>query len=60
MKGPLTCRREGPLRGAFEVPGDKSVSHRAILFSALAEAPSYIEALATSMPVRRVIMLWNS
>jgi len=28
--------------------------------SASAEAPSYMEALLTSMPVSAVIMLWNS
>ena len=27
----------GPLDGSTRVPGDKSISHRAILFSAMAE-----------------------
>jgi 3-phosphoshikimate 1-carboxyvinyltransferase len=36
LKGPLTCDRRGPLRGAITVPGDKSISHRSILFGALA------------------------
>ena len=36
MKGPLTCDRRGPLRGAITVPGDKSISHRSILFGTLA------------------------
>jgi 3-phosphoshikimate 1-carboxyvinyltransferase len=31
-----------PLRGATRVPGDKSISHRAVLFSALAEGVSHI------------------
>jgi 3-phosphoshikimate 1-carboxyvinyltransferase len=44
-KAPVTCRREGPLRGAFDVPGDKSVSHRALLFSALATSPSKVRGL---------------
>ena len=35
MTGPVVCRRKGPLRGSFQVPGDKSVSHRALIFSAL-------------------------
>ena len=26
-----------PLRGVARVPGDKSISHRAVLFSAMAE-----------------------
>jgi 3-phosphoshikimate 1-carboxyvinyltransferase len=45
MKGPLTCRRRGPLCGEFVVPGDKSVSHRALLFSALATTPSKVRGL---------------
>jgi 3-phosphoshikimate 1-carboxyvinyltransferase len=32
-----------PLRGEFTVPGDKSISHRAIMLSALAEGVSRIE-----------------
>ncbi|MGC8498830.1 MAG: 3-phosphoshikimate 1-carboxyvinyltransferase [Acidimicrobiales bacterium] len=34
------------LRGAVEVPGDKSASHRAILLSALSDGPSRIERLS--------------
>ena len=30
----------GPLDGTITVPGDKSISHRAILFSAMAEGTS--------------------
>jgi 3-phosphoshikimate 1-carboxyvinyltransferase len=44
-KGPVTCCHEGPLRGAFDVPGDKSVSHRSLLFSALATSPSKVRGL---------------
>jgi len=32
----------GPLRGEVRVPGDKSISHRAIMFAALAEGTSRI------------------
>ncbi|MBS0438782.1 MAG: 3-phosphoshikimate 1-carboxyvinyltransferase, partial [Proteobacteria bacterium] len=32
----------GPLRGEIRVPGDKSISHRAIMFAALAEGTSRI------------------
>jgi 3-phosphoshikimate 1-carboxyvinyltransferase len=35
--------RCGPLRGALRVPGDKSISHRAIMLAALAEGVSRIE-----------------
>jgi 3-phosphoshikimate 1-carboxyvinyltransferase len=33
---PLTARRAGALKGRVRVPGDKSVSHRALIFGALA------------------------
>lgn len=33
----------GPLRGRLRVPGDKSISHRAIMFAALADGTSRIE-----------------
>src|SRR5437763_2967339 len=33
---PLTARRSGPLEGRVRVPGDKSISHRALIFGALA------------------------
>ena len=45
MTAALVCRRRGPLRGAFEVPGDKSVSHRAILLGTLALGPSRVRGL---------------
>jgi 3-phosphoshikimate 1-carboxyvinyltransferase len=35
----------GPLRGTITVPGDKSISHRALMFSALAVGESVIEGL---------------
>jgi 3-phosphoshikimate 1-carboxyvinyltransferase len=43
--GPLTCRREGPLRGSIEVPGDKSISHRALLFGALSTGETRVRGL---------------
>lgn len=45
MKGPLVCRRRGPVRGAIEVPGDKSISHRSILFGALAVGETRVTGL---------------
>ena len=45
MKGPLTCRRNGPLRGSIEVPGDKSISHRALLFGALSTGETRVRGL---------------
>lgn len=42
---PLTLSARGPLRGTVTVPGDKSISHRALMFSALAVGESRIEGL---------------
>ncbi len=37
-----TVRAGGPLRGAIRVPGDKSISHRAVMFNAIAEGTAVI------------------
>ena len=44
MSGRLDWRSgpAGPLRGSVAVPGDKSVSHRALMFGALADGVSHI------------------
>jgi len=34
-RAPLTARRLGPLKGRMRVPGDKSISHRALILGAL-------------------------
>jgi 3-phosphoshikimate 1-carboxyvinyltransferase len=39
--------RSGPLRGACSVPGDKSISHRALLFGALCDGPVEIDGLGS-------------
>ncbi len=46
--GPL-CR---PIRGAVRVPGDKSISHRALLLAALADGESRIRGLLRSNDCR--------
>jgi len=38
----LTITPQGPLRGTVQVPGDKSITHRALILSALAEGSSTI------------------
>ena len=38
----LTITPHGPLRGTIQVPGDKSITHRALIVSALAEGSSTI------------------
>jgi 3-phosphoshikimate 1-carboxyvinyltransferase len=42
---PLSARRSGPLSGRFRVPGDKSISHRAFMFGAMARGETVIEGL---------------
>ncbi|MCW3836178.1 3-phosphoshikimate 1-carboxyvinyltransferase [Sphingomonas canadensis] len=42
---PLAFSAGGPLRGTVTVPGDKSISHRALMFSGLAVGESRIEGL---------------
>jgi 3-phosphoshikimate 1-carboxyvinyltransferase len=42
---PLTARRAGPLRGRIRVPGDKSISHRAVILGALAVGTTRISGL---------------
>jgi 3-phosphoshikimate 1-carboxyvinyltransferase len=42
---PLLLPGGGSLRGTVQVPGDKSISHRALLFGAIAEGETRIEGL---------------
>lgn len=42
---PLTARRSGGLRGRVRVPGDKSMSHRGLIFGALAVGETKISGL---------------
>lgn len=41
----LEGHRSGPLRGSAEIPGDKSISHRALIFGGLAEGTTNIAGL---------------
>ncbi len=45
-------RRARSFDGAVDVPGDKSISHRALLFSALANTPLTLQHLAPGADVR--------
>jgi 3-phosphoshikimate 1-carboxyvinyltransferase len=47
--------RSGPLVGDIRVPGDKSLSHRAVLFSAMAEGTTELKGLLDSADVRSTI-----
>ncbi len=42
---PLSIAAAGPLRGTVTVPGDKSISHRSLMFSSLAVGESRIRGL---------------
>ncbi|HEX3944660.1 MAG TPA: 3-phosphoshikimate 1-carboxyvinyltransferase [Rhizomicrobium sp.] len=42
---PLTARRSGPLRGEAAAPGDKSISHRALILGALTVGETQISEL---------------
>ena len=44
-----------PITGSTRVPGDKSISHRAVLFSAMAEGTSQISGILESADVRSSI-----
>ncbi len=48
---PMTARRCGPLRGRAEVPGDKSISHRALIFGAMAVGETRITGLLEGQDV---------
>ena len=45
---PLSARRGGPLKGIAQVPGDKSISQRALILGALAEGETRITGLLES------------
>ncbi|MGB3471885.1 MAG: 3-phosphoshikimate 1-carboxyvinyltransferase [Erythrobacter sp.] len=56
-----TFRHSGPLRGVLRVPGDKSISHRALMFAGLAVGESRItgllegeDVLATAAAMRQL------
>ena len=51
---PLTARRPAnPLAGSIAVPGDKSISHRALMFAALAVGETRISGLLEGEDVLR-------
>ena len=45
QKTVATARRAGPLRGRLRAPGDKSISHRALIIGALAVGRTTISGL---------------
>lgn len=48
---PMQSRKSGPLRGTAHVPGDKSVSHRALIFGALSVGKTTVTGLLEGQDV---------
>ena len=48
---PMTAARSGPLQGVAEVPGDKSISHRALILGAMAVGETRITGLLEGQDV---------
>lgn len=48
---PMTARRSGPLTGTAEVPGDKSISHRALILGALSVGETVVTGLLEGQDV---------
>ena len=42
---PLSARKSGPLQGVTKVPGDKSISHRALMFGAITVGETIVSGL---------------
>ncbi|HEY3948032.1 3-phosphoshikimate 1-carboxyvinyltransferase [Phenylobacterium sp.] len=49
----MTASRAGPLRGTVRAPGDKSISHRALILGALATGVTEVEGLLEGEDVKR-------
>jgi len=50
---PITSAAAGPLTGTVHVPGDKSISHRALMLGALAIGETVIHGLLEGEDVHR-------
>ena len=48
---PMKSRKSGPLHGVAEVPGDKSISHRSLIFGAMAVGETRITGLLEGQDV---------
>ena len=44
----MPSNNTGPLKGTISVPGDKSISHRAIMFASISEGTTYISNFLNS------------
>ncbi|HQW50538.1 MAG TPA: 3-phosphoshikimate 1-carboxyvinyltransferase [Tepidiformaceae bacterium] len=48
----MNVSRAGSLRATLEIPADKSISHRALIFNAIADGPATVECILDSEDVR--------
>ena len=48
---PMTSAKSGPLKGTASVPGDKSISHRSLIFGAMAVGETKITGLLEGQDV---------
>src|SRR5690606_24917244 len=48
-----------PLRGTLQIPGDKSVSHRAVMFAALADGTSTIDGFLEGEDTRATAAIFE-
>ena len=48
---PMTARKSGPLKGTALVPGDKSISHRALIFGAMSLGETRVTGLLEGQDV---------
>ena len=48
---PMTARKSAPLRGTAQIPGDKSISHRALILGALSVGETHVTGLLEGQDV---------
>ena len=53
------ARTGAPLRGTLAIPGDKSVSHRAVMFAALADGVSTIDGFLEGEDTRATAAIFS-
>ncbi|MGY8562689.1 3-phosphoshikimate 1-carboxyvinyltransferase [Paracidovorax citrulli] len=54
-----TARKGQPLQGSLTIPGDKSVSHRAVMFAALADGVSRIDGFLEGEDTRATAAIFS-
>ncbi|MDQ1108313.1 3-phosphoshikimate 1-carboxyvinyltransferase [Stenotrophomonas rhizophila] len=54
-----TARKGQPLQGSLTIPGDKSVSHRAVMFAALADGVSHIDGFLEGEDTRATAAIFS-